>query len=270
MSVTLGIDYAWQHPDPAQIKTAGYSFVVRYLSQDPSKDLTAPERDALWAQELGILLVWETTSGRALAGTQAGIDDAREAVTAARALGYPDDVPLLFADDTDTTADQVRPYFKGVATIRPCSGGYGGIKVVDPLLADGTIRFGWQACAWSGQQVSQTAHLYQRLRPTLNLAGFFDEDVLLRPLPMWTAAAVQPAQPPPAPITAPIITTGRRTPVPVIFRVTDGPAVNTEIFDYGYGPVHISVPEAQELAAAKVPIVNISGATYANRFKDVK
>lgn len=195
----LGCDYAWAKPDPAQIKAAGYTFVLRYVSPDPSKNLTVAERDALWAHGISIGLVWESSAGRALDGMTAGMVDARAAVAQANALGMDADVPLFFACDRDTTAGQVRPYYRGVATIRHCCGAYGGIRVVDPLLADGTVRFSWQTCAWSNDpitgrpQVSSTAHLYQRNTPTTSLRGTFDEDVVLHPIPMWTP----PGQPQP-------------------------------------------------------------------------
>jgi hypothetical protein len=199
----LGIDVAWQRPSPDAIRSAGYSFVIGYLSTDPTKNLTAQNITAYQAQSLGILLVWETTARRVLDGMAAGIADGRAANAQAAAFGYPPDVPIFFACDMDTTALVARPYFRGVTTVRPCSGAYGDIAVVDALLADGTVRFGWQTSAWSGQSVSTAAHLYQRTKPTLPLQGSFDEDVLLRPIPMFTAPIVTPAsnpQPAPAPL----------------------------------------------------------------------
>lgn len=55
-----------------------------------------------------------------------------------------------------------------------------------------------------------------------------------------------------------------------IYRVTDGPSKDAEFFDYGFGPVHINGPESSELTNAGVKVINISGATFANRFKGVK
>lgn len=256
--MTLGCDFAWQHPDPAAIRSAGYEFVIRYLSNDPTKNLTPTERDALWAQGLGILLVWESYATRALGGPQAGIDDARAATAEAQTLGYPVDVPLFFACDTNATADQARPYFKGAASIRPSVGAYGGIAVVDTLLLDGTVRYGWQTCAWSNNRVSQTAHLYQRLRPTRPLAGSFDEDVLLKPLPLWTApsAVVAPPTPIPAPTPQPVspLTVLEDDPM-YIYAAIDGPQPGAEFYTFGTGKlVHIDGPTAQSLQAAPNPV----------------
>lgn len=193
--MTLFADYATPL-DPAAVKAAGYAGVIRYIAPpgavyDP-KRLTLVERDRIFAAGLSILLVFESYATRATEGAPSAFFDAHTAVQQAHALGYPDDVPILFACDTNTTADQVCSYFVDVATIRPCCGAYGGINVVDPLLADGTVSYGWQTCAWSGDKVSQAAHLYQRLKPTLSMPGSYDEDVLLRPLPLWTSTQSQP------------------------------------------------------------------------------
>ena len=57
--------------------------------------------------------------------------------------------------------------------------------------------------------------------------------------------------------------------MPFIYQVTDGPAKNAQLFDYGFGPVHIDGQESKELQAAPNPAVvkPISGATYARRFQ---
>ena len=183
----LGIDFAWSKPDPDAVVAAGYKFVIGYISHDDSKDLSKEQVAAYRAAGLQVYLVYETTADRALAGKAAGVSDALEAVSKAAQRGYPVSLPLFMADDTNTSAAAVSPYFLGAKTVLGNrTGGYGGIHVIDPLLQDGTIFWGWQASAWSNGEVSQHAHLYQRLRPTLPVSfGSFDEDVLLRPLPTW-------------------------------------------------------------------------------------
>jgi peptidoglycan hydrolase-like protein with peptidoglycan-binding domain len=62
--------------------------------------------------------------------------------------------------------------------------------VVDTALADGWAAYGWQSCAWSRGVVSQRAHLYQRLRATVaNPISGTDENIVLRPFPLWTKAS---------------------------------------------------------------------------------
>lgn len=239
----LGIDIAWQRPSPEAVRSAGYTFVIGYLSTDPTKNLTAANIAGYQAQGLGVLLVWETTALRALDGMTAGIADGRAANAQAAALGYPADVPIFFACDTATTAVVARPYFRGVTTVRPCSGAYGGIGVVDPLLADGTVRYGWQACAWSGTQVSTTAHLYQRAKPTLPLQGSFDENVQLRPIPMFTAPlAVTPASDTPTTSSA-----GSSKEIDMIIVQAAGDSAKYLVL--GDGSVH--VPTMNDVAALK-------------------
>lgn len=263
MTQTLLADYAVPL-DPRDVKAAGYIGVLRYIAPPDAKydwkRLTLPERDALWEQQLGIVPVFESYAGRAKEGPAAGAADANTYLWQLHQLGWPGGLPAFMADDTDTTADQVRPYFQAAAQVFVDAGAYGGIKVVDPLLADGTVRWAWQACAWSGQTVSQTAHLYQRLRPTTSLvnayAGEFDEDVLLKPIPMWTAPTTAVA--PPTPIQAPVPS----SPLIVleddpmyIYAAIDGPQPGAEFYTFGTGKlVHIDGPTAQSLQAAPNPV----------------
>lgn len=199
----LGIDTA-KHLNPGAVKAAGYEFVIRYDAPDEPKydwkRADAAELSAYMGEGLGVLLVWESYASRCLEGANAGIEDARISASHLAAIGYPNDVPLFVAADLNTTPDAVRPYFAAFASIRPCIGGYGAAGVIEPLLDAGIIRYGWQAggaSAWLGNdRVSQKCHLYQRLVPTRSIAGVpegsWDEDVLLRDLPMWRRATMPP------------------------------------------------------------------------------
>lgn len=202
MTERLCIDYAWGKPDPRRIKAAGYEGVIRYLSHDPSKDLTASERDALRAQGLSIALVWETTATRAGEGYPAGKEDVIFAERQAKALLYPPACVLFYAVDFDATFEQIEPYFQGVRDASPAirvRGGYAGLAVCEALMNSGLVQIGWQTVAWSHGQVSNIAHLYQRLRPTLPLGGDYDENVILRgDYGQWWAAP-----PPPPPVHQP-------------------------------------------------------------------
>lgn len=199
----LAIDYAWQHPAPHNIRLAGYVGVFRYLSNDPSKDITPAEITALHAEGLAVWLVWETTAQRALAGHSAGVDDATEAYTRAAKLGYPKGMPLFFAVDFSATPAQVADYFAGVNSVASPyqAGDYG-----DAAIANGKLtKWHWQTAAWSSGSISPNAHVYQRVRPTKRIVGAptgWDENVLLRSLPRWTGQKPAPA-PAPAPVPAP-------------------------------------------------------------------
>jgi len=191
----LAIDYAWQHPDPTAIAAVGYRAVLRYLSNDPSKDLSIAEAAALHAAGLGIGLVWETTATRATEGMQAGLDDMTAATAQAQALGYPPGLVIWLAVDTDVEWSAVAPYFigasslKGPYVLRP----YGGIKIVEGFAAALGGGGAWQTEAWSGSSVSPNAALYQRVTPTLppipGAQGTYDEDAILQPIALWGPAS---------------------------------------------------------------------------------
>lgn len=189
--MTLILDYSMARPDPAAIKAAGYSGVMRYLAPDNplthGKILFAPERDSLLAAGLTIGLVWEYTAGRAAAGFDAGVADAKAAEAQASALGFPTAIPIFYAVDFGTTASVVLPYFQGAASVATYPVGvYGSLQVTEGVLNAGSATVAWQCCAWSGLAVSSRASLYQRLHPTVAspVAGT-DEDILLHPFPMW-------------------------------------------------------------------------------------
>ncbi|MFD9124366.1 glycoside hydrolase domain-containing protein [Kitasatospora sp. NPDC059571] len=161
--MTLGVDYPWAHPSPAALQAAGVGFAMRYLSHDDSKDLHRGEADALAAVGIWCGAIWETTEAPALAGRAAGAADAREALAQAQACGKPDGRPIYFAVDTDTTWDQVAPYFQGVRDVLPLAevGAYGGLRIIQGAAASGLVSWFWQAEAWSGGDWDPHAHIRQ-------------------------------------------------------------------------------------------------------------
>lgn len=216
MTAELLVDAAWTKPAAAAAGAAGYAGLIGYVSADASKDLTAAVIADYHAHRLGVLLVFETTSTRAQAGEGAGQADRVYAETRASTLGFPREIPIFYAVDEQVAPAVVLPYFRGVHT-GACwpVGVYGDLDVVEAVMAAGLATYGWQTCAWSGGRVSQVAHLYQRLTPTRPPiagvpAGSYDEDVVLRPLPLWT-----PASPPSA---APAATA---TPIPAAHPAED-------------------------------------------------
>lgn len=200
---TLACDYSFARPTPKAIRAAGYVGVIRYLSTTPNKNLSAPERDALFAAGLWILLAWETTKTRATQGANAGAADAAAAAAQADALGYPNSSPVFFAVDEDVPWSSVASYFTGVASRLLARGVYGSLAVVESAIG---VPWRWQSEAWSGSTVSPMADLYQRISPTVQIAGAkagdWDEDVVLVTLPVWSATPA-PAPPAPTPPTTP-------------------------------------------------------------------
>jgi hypothetical protein len=86
----FGIDYAFQRPSSmAALRSASVEFVCRYLAggRGGSKEITKAEAHELSQAAIPIVLVWETTSGRAKDGAAAGVQDARDAMGQARTVG---------------------------------------------------------------------------------------------------------------------------------------------------------------------------------------
>lgn len=161
-----GLDYAWHGTlRPQAFIDAGYSFVCRYLSRDPSKDIDAAEAKLLSDAGLDIVLVWETSEKRPITGGYAGgVTDARLAFERAKVLGMPNHRPVYFAVDWDVAATAADAYFKGIRDAGfPAErvGVYGGIKPLSHLLDVGLATWGWQTSAWSGGKWDPRAHIQQ-------------------------------------------------------------------------------------------------------------
>lgn len=148
-----GIDYAWQHPDPAAIAAAGYGFACRYLSRDPSKNITLTEAQALAAHGVWVVANWEYGAQDMLRGYAGGIADAQLALTQAKAAGMPAGRPVYFSADWAVTTAQepaVLAYLSGAASVLGSAetGEYGGYAAVKAARDSGTV-WTWQTFAWS-------------------------------------------------------------------------------------------------------------------------
>jgi hypothetical protein len=173
MSVSLltprvGIDFSFASslPTPAELKAAGVTFVCRYLSQDPAKDLTANEYSGYRTNGIDVVVIWETAADRMLAGHSAGATDAADAETLLTQIGIPGTPPVYFACDFDATvADQtpINAYLNGVASVLAFGriGMYAGFWPLSRAFDAKLITFGWQTFAWSGGNWDARAQLRQ-------------------------------------------------------------------------------------------------------------
>jgi hypothetical protein len=154
-----GVDYSYSRPDLGCLVRAGKRFVLRYLSHDSAKALSAGEVQALRAAGLAIGVVFEDAAGRATQGYAAGQADAAFAAQQLVVCGLPANLPIYFAVDQDVTDLEVLPYFEGVSSVigEPRTGVYGGYRACDGL----SVGYIWQTYAWSGGQVLADADLYQ-------------------------------------------------------------------------------------------------------------
>jgi hypothetical protein len=153
----------------------GSSFACRYLSHDPSKNITHAEAAVLMTGGIDVVSVWESTATRALGGQSAGQQDAHDALVQARAAGLPSGRPIFFAVDFDVQPAQlpvIAQYFRGVHAELDNAGPvnfpqpvpvgvYGGIRVVSSLLNAKAVSYAWQTYAWSHGQLDGRAGLYQ-------------------------------------------------------------------------------------------------------------
>jgi hypothetical protein len=174
-----GIDYAWVKPNPKWIVENGYQFVCRYLSNNPTKNLTFDELKRLHLQGLKVVVVWETGIHRPLAGYDAGVEDSTQANHQMIGLTGKTDTVIYFACDDDfTEQDQnvINDYFKGVISIlgKQRVGVYGSYGVVKRCFDVGVVTYGWQTYAWSKGQWDNRA----QLRQIHNLADYdIDESI---------------------------------------------------------------------------------------------
>lgn len=216
MSELLAADYAWQHPQPAAIRAAGYTDVLRYVSQDATKDLTAAEADQLHSVGLGVGLIFETEAMRATSSSVGGAEDAAAMLARMRELGAPVGTPALVnVGDWGVLSEQVgavEAYYaawrRGLQEYLPGAGGYGTGGIIHYLAASWPDDLWWQNAindlGQSGSQVVPAASLYQRVTPTRTIAGAlgeYDESVYgfgPRPVVGWWGPGA-PVQPSPTP-----------------------------------------------------------------------
>jgi hypothetical protein len=94
----------------------------------------------------------------------------------------------------------VAGYFGGVAkTATHPVGVYGSLRVCEGMRSEGHVTYLWQTEAWSGTEVSKHAHVYQRVKATKDIPDGCDEDVLLKPVPLWAPHSHHPVGPTPDP-----------------------------------------------------------------------
>jgi murein DD-endopeptidase MepM/ murein hydrolase activator NlpD len=168
--IVHGLDYAAGRPAAANIVGAGYQFVVRYLTDGgpelPGKLLTPGEAMALADAGVFIVSNFETTADRALAGWDAGAEDAARAIGQVLDCGGRHDRPIYFSVDFDATPEQqtvIDEYLMGAASVISGEwvGIYAGYWPLKRALDAGTAAWGWQTQAWSGGLVDERAKLLQ-------------------------------------------------------------------------------------------------------------
>ena len=139
------------------MKEAGYVDVGRYLTNTPGgtldKKLTQEELEIIKSVGLNIFPIYQTYGGQASYFTRSqGRKDAREAIKAARAFGFPPQATIYFAVDYDALMVDINanilPYFRGIKEEMGWYfkiGVYGPRAVCNRLLANGLARYSFVA-----------------------------------------------------------------------------------------------------------------------------
>lgn len=197
-----GVDFSFARPPAARLVELGYTFVVGYISvapASPAKNITKAECEAYLAAGLKVLLVWEMTASRANLGAAYGAIDGAHAKTLAAQRGYPVDVPILLADDTNTTTVNSQAHadymFAALGAIGPYTiGEYGDCDILQ--ATQGLWRIGWVPNAWSWSARSRAAadarakalgaHVLQRTGFWIDQTWAVDPNEAIADFPAWS------------------------------------------------------------------------------------
>lgn len=170
-----GIDEAWQRLTPAEMRAAGKTFVVGYVSESPAKNLTVDEVRAYHAAGIAVLLVYEYSTAAAETGAAGGARNAGLAVAQARALGYPRGCAIAFAiDEGSPNLSSLGQYARAFTNTCHAAGYrsmvYGGIRTVRYLCDQHLVDLAWQTYAWSGGQWDPRVSIKQ-VQNSVSIAG---------------------------------------------------------------------------------------------------
>ncbi|KUI03752.1 DUF1906 domain-containing protein [Mycobacterium sp. IS-3022] len=191
------IDYAMRQIPPQDIRAAGHSGVINYVSTSRpgssfgAKPITLPYAKSLTAAGLVIVSNYQygkpggTAPSDFTRGYAGGVADARTAWHLHTAAGGGRSAPIFFSvdDDIDRTTwnDLALPWFRGINSVLGAqrTGIYGGINPCQWAAADGVIGrskspghvWAWQTRSWSRGQIYPAAVLYQRIIDTASNPG---------------------------------------------------------------------------------------------------
>ena len=171
-----GYDYpllldAASRPYGPAVKASIYDGISRYLSDGgsglPGKLLLPDEAQSYISNDQALVSNWETTADMMLGGYDQGKSDAQSAWTQHKNCGGPDGAVVYFSADFDASPDrqaQINAYLQGCVDYLGAHsvGVYGSYYVCQRVHAWNPNIYLWQTQAWSGGQVLDGIHLYQR------------------------------------------------------------------------------------------------------------
>ena len=191
------IDFAERLVAPVQIKSAGFSGALVYVSElRPGADfdfkpVTREYADALRAADLHIVSCYQygkpgwPTPSDFTRGYEGGVADAQTALRLHAAAGGPDSAPIFFSVDEDidlnTWNSLAVEWFRGINSVLAVNrtGIYGHAKACGWAIRDGVIGrsttaghgWAWQTKAWSDGEREPAAVLYQYVIVTASDPG---------------------------------------------------------------------------------------------------
>jgi hypothetical protein len=203
-----GVDFSFAKPPAARLVELGYTFVVGYISiapASPGKNISQAECEAYLAAGLKVLLVWEMSATRPNLGASVGALDGRNASFQAAIRGYPDDVPILAAVDTNSTPTNISAHAGYLEAFAANCGPYliGVYGDTDILTrCSGLWRIGWVPNAWSWSGSSRAnaeakartlgAHVLQRTGFHIDDKWAVDPNDAIADFPAWGTATEPP------------------------------------------------------------------------------
>jgi hypothetical protein len=165
-----GVDYSFAHPDLRQLRKAGKSFVVRYLTGGSPKELSHAEAHALRAAGLNVVSNYEeTTSDLTSGGFAHGVALARRADAAHRASGGPSNAPIYFSADSSPEGwshaewHSFHQNLRGIASVIGLKrvGLYGGTLALKTARSHRLASWYWQSLGWRNGEWLSWGHLQQ-------------------------------------------------------------------------------------------------------------
>jgi len=191
------IDYAMRQIPAQDIRAAGHSGVINYVSTSRpgsnfgAKPITRPYAESLAAAGLVIVSNYQygkpggTAPSDFTRGYPGGVSDARTAWSLHTAAGGGKSAPVFFSVDDDINRDTwnnvALQWFRGINSVLGVqrTGVYGGVNVCQWAAADGVIgnsstpghRWAWQTRSWSQGRRDPAAVLFQRIVSTASTPG---------------------------------------------------------------------------------------------------
>jgi hypothetical protein len=162
-----GIDYAFApHPPADKLRSAGITFVCRYLT-GPGKLLTYTEALDISAQGIDLVALYETTGTTFKGGFAEGRADAKIAIHALDVLKPHGNPPIIFTCDADVAGEGLTgtamEYIRGAVSEIGWHrvGLYAGYEPIITAYRENRCKYLFQTYAWSGGKWSPNAQLRQ-------------------------------------------------------------------------------------------------------------